>query len=267
MEKPARVSIRVGEKPKMSPMTNLKSLERAELSLPPLYSLVTLRESGDAHGHAESLAPEAGAGTLVWARRFDVAEFAVVLEPGEPLATARRAFICGMAAVADALSTHAPPEKPIAFDWPGGIRCDGARIGGARMSWPKDCAEKAEPDWLVFSAMITLSRNLSDPGFYPNSSSLEEEGFEDVDAGMLIESFSRHLMVHFDTWASRGFKGVAESYLERLPRTRPADRRSFDASGDLLVKAGANGRVEKRPLAPGLLAPEWLDVATGAPAL
>src|SRR3712207_9361708 len=47
------------------------------LTLPPPYSLVTLRESGDAFGHACRIAEDAGAGTLVWVRRFDLIEFAV----------------------------------------------------------------------------------------------------------------------------------------------------------------------------------------------
>lgn len=253
--------------PKMRPMTTSTAAHRSELSLPPLYSLVSLRERGDAHAHACSIAAEAGAGTLVRVKRFDMAEFAVVLEPSEPLATARKAFLCGMAAVADALSTHAPPEKPLTFDWPGGIRCDGARIGGGRLAWPEGCGEKEEPAWLVFSAMITLSRTFPEPGFYPNSTSLVEEGFEDVDADMIIESFSRHLMVHFDAWTGKGFRSVAEAYLERVPRDRPSERRSFDPEGNLLVKANATGRVDKRPLVPGLRAAEWLDPATGAPKL
>jgi len=38
---------------------------------------------------------QAGAGTLVWVRRYDLVEFAVVLEPDEPLVSARRAFFAG----------------------------------------------------------------------------------------------------------------------------------------------------------------------------
>ena len=57
------------------------SVTNRAVDLPPPYRLVTLREAGDAFEHACAMAPEAGAGTLVWVRRFDVAEFAVVLEP------------------------------------------------------------------------------------------------------------------------------------------------------------------------------------------
>ena len=55
------------------------------LDLPPPFRLVTLREVGDAMTHATGIASEEGAGTLVYVGRFDLAEFAVVLEPDEPL--------------------------------------------------------------------------------------------------------------------------------------------------------------------------------------
>src|SRR3546814_12560544 len=81
------------------------------LDVPPPYDVVTLREVGDAFAHACAIAGESGAGTLVWVRRYDLAEFAAVLEPEETLAAARRAFYVGMNALADALSFHAPPRS------------------------------------------------------------------------------------------------------------------------------------------------------------
>ena len=113
---------------------------------------MTLREVGDAFAHAVSIAAEEGAGTLVYVGRFDLAEFAVVLEPDEPLRTARRAFYAGMAALADALLTYAPPEKPVTIDWPDTIRVDGGLVGGGRLAWPEDAREDEPPDWLVFGA-------------------------------------------------------------------------------------------------------------------
>src|SRR5215510_11544052 len=103
------------------------------LDLPPLFRLVTLREVGDAMAHATAVAAKEGAGTLVHVGRFDLAEFAVVLEPDEPLRQARRAVYAGAVALADALAVHAPPERPIAFDWPDAIRVDGGLVGGVRL--------------------------------------------------------------------------------------------------------------------------------------
>src|SRR5687768_3877371 len=102
------------------------------INLPPPFRLVTLREVGDAFAHARAIAAPDTAGTLVFVGRFDLAEFALVLEPEEPLRTARRAHYAGMVALADALAAHAPPEKPIAFDWPDTIRVDGGIVGGGR---------------------------------------------------------------------------------------------------------------------------------------
>src|SRR5258708_37021399 len=86
------------------------------LDLPPPFRLVKLREWGDAFAHAAAIAAEEGAATLVHVSRFDLAEFAVVLEPTERLSTARRAIYLGLCALGDALAAHAPPEKPISLD-------------------------------------------------------------------------------------------------------------------------------------------------------
>ena len=106
------------------------------LDLPPGYTLVALRELGDAFAHGCDIAAEAGAGTLVWVRRYDLVEFAVVLEPDEPLVSARRALFAGMNAVADAIAAHCPPEREVSFDWPDAIsvRWRVAGRGAARLA-------------------------------------------------------------------------------------------------------------------------------------
>ena len=38
-----------------------------------------------------------------------------------------------MVALRDALLVHAPPERPITFDWPDVVRVDGGLIGGGRL--------------------------------------------------------------------------------------------------------------------------------------
>src|ERR1700743_1795503 len=108
----------------MSAQIRAKSSLENKLSLPPGFRLVTWREVGDAFAHAKAHAAELGAGTLVFVGRFDLSEFAVVLEPDEPLATARRAFYAGMSALVDALVVRAPPEKPIEIVWPDTVLVD-----------------------------------------------------------------------------------------------------------------------------------------------
>src|SRR5713101_5699671 len=116
------------------------------LDLPPPFRLVALREVGDAFAYACANAAEFGAGTLVLVGRFDLAEFAVVLEPDEPLAVARLAFYAGMVALGDALAAGAPPEKPITIEWPDAIAIDRGLVGGGRLAWPDGCAESTVPD-------------------------------------------------------------------------------------------------------------------------
>src|SRR5215813_12081891 len=218
----------------MPPECSQRARTAPALDLPPPYRLVTLREVGDAFVHASKIAAEEGAGTLVYVGRFDLAEFAVVLEPDEPLGMARRAFYAGMTALADALAAHAPPEKPITIDWPDAIRIDGGLIGGGRLAWPKDANESEPPAWLVFGAMIrTVAIGEDEPGLRPLSSALEAEGFDDFGSGRLVESFTRHLMVATDTWQEKGFGEIAKGYLARLASASGV-RRDLADNGDLL---------------------------------
>jgi Biotin/lipoate A/B protein ligase family len=235
------------------------------LDLPPPFRLITLREVGDAFAHAVKVAGVEGAGTLVHVGRFDLVEFAVVLEPEEPLATARRALYAGLAALADALAVHAPPERPITFDWPATVRVDGGLVGGARLGWPQRAEESEPPPWLVFGAVIrTVAMGDAEPGLRPLSAALEEEGFDDLGSGRLVESFARHLMATIDAWHENGFGEVAKGYLARLV-PEPGVRRDIDDNGDLLVRRVGRSAPERRALLGALADPAWLDPATGGP--
>lgn len=235
--------------------------------MPPPFTLVRLRESGDAFAHACRIAPEAGAGTLVYVGRFDLAEFAVVLEPAEPLRSARRAFYAGMVALTDALSAYAPPSKPITINWPDAVRIDGGLVGGGRMGWPFAADEDAPPPWLVFGAMIrTVAMNDDDPGVHPLASALDQEGFGEAGAAQITESFARHLMLALDGWRVDGFDSVARDYLTRMPRERQTVQR-IDECGDLLTRRIGTDWVQRSDLVQALATPSWLDPALGGPRL
>ena len=243
----------------------LRRSSKRALDLPPPFRLVTLREVGDAFRHATGIAAAEGAGTLVHVGRFDLAEFAVVLEPEEPLRSARRALYAGLAALADALAVHAPPERPITFDWPDAVRVDGGLVGGARLAWPPAADEDAPPAWLVFGATIrTVAMGEEEPGLRPLSSALEDEGFEDLGSNRLVESFARHFMVAIDTWQESGFDEIAKNYLARLV-PESGLRRDIDVNGDLLLRRMAAPMAERRALVRALARPSWLDPATGGP--
>ncbi|HZC55122.1 MAG TPA: biotin/lipoate--protein ligase family protein [Xanthobacteraceae bacterium] len=236
------------------------------LDLPPPFRLVVLREVGDAFAHARAHAAELGAGTLVFVGRSDLAEFAVVLEPDEPLASARRAFYACMVALSDALAASAPPEKPIDIEWPDAIYVDRGLIGGGRLAWPDHADERAVPDWLVFGASIrTLFPSSEESGLYPLSTALEAESFGDFSAERLVEGFARHLMVAVDRWQERGFTPIAQEYISKL-KPEGGVSRNIAENGDFGVRR-AGELIEHRHLLPALTVPSWLDPRTSGPRL
>jgi biotin-(acetyl-CoA carboxylase) ligase len=228
---------------------------------------VRLRESRDAFAHAIDIAEGSGAGTLTYVGRFDLAEFAVVLEPGEPLHTARRAFYAAMVALTDALRAYAPPNKEIAIDWPDAIRVDGGLVGGGRLGWPSSAKEDRPPRWLVFGAMIrTVAISEKEAGLHPLASALDQEGFGEAGAIQITESFARHLMLATDTWQVDGFSAVAREFQSRLASERQTSR-VIDDNGDLLVHWIGTDRTDRRDLKKGLLSTSWLDPKLGGPRL
>jgi hypothetical protein len=238
------------------------------LDLPPGYTLVALRELGDAFAHAREIAAESGAGTLVWVRRYDLVEFAVVLEPDEPLKSARRALFAGMNALADAIAAHCPPEREVTFDWPDSIRFDAGLLGGGRLAWPRDCAEDEVPVWLVFGVILRAAAMAHVPEVQAVSGvSLLSEGFEMVETDAIIESFSRHLMTAFDRWKERGFEAIARDFLERLPKGKAGERRGIDVNGDLLVSLQASAAPERSSLVDALGRADWYDAQARGPKL
>lgn len=235
------------------------------LDLPPPFQLVALREVGDAFAHAQAIASERGAGTLVHVGRFDLSEFAVVLEPDEPLASARSAFYAGMVALRDALVAHAPPERPIAIAWPDTILIDGGLVGGGRLAWAPDTAEAAVPDWLVFGATIRLvSLDKPEAGLHPLATALSDEGFDALASGRLVQDFARHLMLALDAWRTGELVTVTRRYLDSL-QTEKGAIASLSAEGDLLVRWRGQAKPDRRALGPALAVPSWLDPKTGGP--
>lgn len=228
------------------------------LDLPPPFRLVALREVGDAFAYACVHAAELGAGTLVFVGRFDLAEFAVVLEPEEALVEARRSFYAGMTALADTLSALAPPETPIAIGWPDRLEVGRGLVAGGRFGWPQSADEHERPDWLVFGAVICLvSMRSGEAALTPPSTSLADEGFSEVGAERLVEGFARHLMVAIDRWQAGEFAATARDYLARLRPERGAWRR-IDASGNLRIERPGKP-VTSLELRAALSAPSWLD--------
>jgi biotin-(acetyl-CoA carboxylase) ligase len=241
----------------MAPVT--RASIAAELTLPPPYHAVRLREFGDSFAHAVTLAPQRGAGTLVYVGRFDLAEFAVVLEPTDPFAKGRRVFYAGMAALADAIAAAAPPETAIHIEWPDALYVNWALVGGGRLAWPAKTGAGNVPEWLVFGATIrTASSTGVDPGLTPDLTALDQEGFAEIGSNNIIEGFARNLMLLLNDWQEGRFTAVRKSYFERLSRD-DRQRWDIDDNGDLISRI-TNDKTERRALLPRLEKPEWLDL-------
>ena len=228
------------------------------IDLPPPFRLIKLREVGEAFVQAQSLAASAGAGTLVYVGRFDVIEFATVLEPEEPLKLARRALFLGLNALGDALTAIGPPGCPVTFGWPGAIHVNGGLVGGGRLAWPALGSEDQAPDWIVFGGLIRTVSLGREAGLHSLSSALEDEGFLAPNSDRLIESFARHLMSNVDVWQSLGFDAIARHYLERLVVEKGASA-ALAENGDLLVQWRGATEPDRHSLLDALASPTWLE--------
>jgi hypothetical protein len=170
-----------------------------------------------------------------------------------------------MVALRDALLTHAPPERPVTIGWPDAIHVDGGLIGGARIAWPAGTAEDAVPDWVVFGATVRLvALGKDEAGLRPLVTALDEEGFDDLGSGRLVESFARRLMLALDAWRTGELSNVTRQYVEGL-RVEKGAIPSLSPEGDLLLRWRGQREPDRHPLAAALAVPSWLDPDTGGP--
>jgi hypothetical protein len=234
------------------------------LDLPPRFRPVALRELRDAFEYATANAAALGAGALVFVGRFDVAEFAVVLEPEEPLASVRRAFYAGMLALADTLAGFAPPETSIAIAWPDAVHVGSKLVGGGCLAWPRGAEEDATPDWLVFAAIVRLASASGErSGSHSLSTTLQDEGFGEIGVERFIEGFARRLMAVFDRWRDGDFATLARDFTAMLRRELGASF-AIDANGDLWIER-PGVPAARRDLRSALATPSWLGPIVGAP--
>ena len=99
----------------------------------------------------------------------------------------------------------------------------------------------------------------------PTATSLEEAGFTDVDPTDFAARFCRHFMTEVDEWLDRGFKGIGQRYLSRLPRGAEDGLRGIDGNGDLLIHPKAGGDVVRTAFLPAHAAAAWFDPQAGMP--
>lgn len=238
---------------------------------PPLITPYRLRERQDAFAEAIKGAGGSGdayrgAGSLFYVGRFELIEFAVVLEPAEPLRIARKIFYAGMNALADALSVLSPPEKSIRFRYPGALYFDGALVGGGRLACPPGSGEEETPEWLVFGAMVRAG-GVRDPGAgaQPEITTLDDEGFDAWNPPAFAASFARNLLVGIDSWGERGMRAIGPDYLARLEKRDGETRRGIDENGDLILHEKDRERARRVSFTEGLKRAEWFDPLLNEP--
>jgi Biotin/lipoate A/B protein ligase family len=238
---------------------------------PPLITPHRLRERQDAFAEAVRGAGGTGdayhgAGSLFYVGRFELIEFALVLEPEEPLRIARKIFFAGMNALADALSVLSPPEKAITFRYPGSLCFDGARVGGGRLGVPEACGEDETPEWLVFGGMVRAGgvRDLG-TGLGPEITTLDDEGFDAWNPPEFAASFARNFLVGADSWGERGMARIGPEYLTRLEKGERETRRGIDENGDLLIHETGREGAKRVSFVDELRRAEWFDPLLNEP--
>ena len=229
-----------------------------KIPLPPPYTLIRT-DARDVLAEASHLAPDHGAGTLVLHQSPGLLAFAVVLEPDQPLSSARLAFLLGMTALADALAAHCPPERPVRLHWPDQVVYDGARLGGGRMAIAPGGAESEVPDWLVFGVELIADRDhIEETGVFPATTSLKEEAFDPAED--IVATFASYMMLYFDRWAHSGFAAVSNAYLMRVDPPMLRGVRRID--GDQMLEITPSGGGKRYCiLRDALAAQDWRDDA------
>jgi len=138
-----------------------------------------------------------------------------VLAPEAPLEDAMAMVFAAANGFADAFGALAPSEVACQFDWPGGIRINGALAGGLRAA-AATTDPQTEPDWLVVGLDIRFFEGATaDPGLTPDRTTLWDEGCGEIEPLRLLESWSRHTLVWIHEWLEAGMPRLHEFWRGR----------------------------------------------------
>lgn len=226
---------------------------------PPAFDAVAVGRSDAFRSALEAAQGGAGAGTLVFAQHPDFFDVAVVFEPEMVLRQSWPAALVTMLAISNALGALGPDNIPVNFTWPDRVEVNGGLVGGVRVAAAPGTGEDAVPAWLVAGVTLRMRypETVDAPGRQPDRTALHEEGFGEVGAGELLESFAHHLLYWVHQWVEVGPEAVAVHWLSHLaPEAGGGARLGLDpATGDLLRQV--SGTLEREALARALAAPSW----------
>jgi hypothetical protein len=155
----------------------------------------------------------------------------------------------------DTLAAHCPPERAVRFVWPDVVQFDKCRIGGGRFAVAPDTAPDAVPDWMVFAADLIADRDgLDEPGHFPDTTSLKEDGFDPAED--IVATFASYVMLYVDRWTHDGLDAVTNRYLMRIDPPLLRGVRRMD--GDRLVEITPSGGGKRHaPLLEALGQSDW----------
>lgn len=227
-----------------------------EPQFPPLFSGIATK--GDAftaclEGAADG---EYGAGDLVWSRSTRAMDFALVLEPTVDRLRCHEMLFVAMVAFGDALGALGPPETAVTYLWPADILVNDGKAGAARLAAADSIDPAGHPHWLVLGLKIELATDPGgpDPGHNRDWTNLTEEGCGELDATMLLESTSRHLLTWIHTWEEEGFKPIHDMWTGRMAERKSASiayggqalsgsAKGLDEHGNLIFAQGDDTRL------------------------
>ena len=174
-----------------------------------------------------------GAGDVLWARRADRMEFALVLEPDVSAATALQMAPLALVAVAETLGALAPPQVAVEFRWPSLILVNGGVAGAVELALA-DTAADERPAWLVVGISLALEADARDgaPGRHPDRTTLDQEGGGDITSAAMLEALAPRLLAWLDTWSHGGFRPIHDEWFSRI-----------EGRTDAILADGVRGRV------------------------
>jgi biotin-(acetyl-CoA carboxylase) ligase len=236
--------------------------------LPPPYRAIAVEPGVAPFVHACGLARERTEdGVLVWSRRTDRLDSALVMQPDSPLPDTLPILYALFLAVGDALGALLPPIVAVHFRWPDRVEVNGTLAGGLRVAWATVSNDLETPAWLVAGITIAIASASDRFDVDPDRTTLQDEGGGDIGAIDLLEAVARHLLVWLNRWQDDGLAPLCTHWVSRaagladeldlsLPDERLTGRfAGLDDMGRLRLSTG--GVIRTIPLERALAAPTW----------
>jgi BirA family biotin operon repressor/biotin-[acetyl-CoA-carboxylase] ligase len=241
-----------------------------EPQLPPLFRLHAVRADEDPLPTARALAEaEAEPGTVVWSRRPDRLDCAIILSTEVPYPAAFTAAYVVLVAIGDAIGALAPPGVAVTYGWPDRLEINGALAGGLRMAADPAATPRAVPRWVLAGLTLAVASDphIDSPGRDKDRTTLHEEGCGEIQVTGLMEAFVRHLLAWINRFEEDGLGPVVAVWRTRCggsAATMRAHYKSRVVSGQLVGVAAdgaldiaVEGRTRRLGLAEALAAPTW----------